>query len=180
MIKIADLEGNEIVLDLGTGAGLLAIGFSKRLKNGKVYGLDKYHLKYQGIGKNLVNYLKINFIGNTLNNAIRNAKIENVGNKCEFISTDLTKRLNFSDEYFNIILSSQFLYCLSPKKRQLVFNEINRVLRKGGKIIFFESRAFLRWDIDIAKRYFEKMGYKINIEKIKEFRRSSILSGTKL
>lgn len=180
MIKIADLKGNEKILDIGTGAGFLAIGFAKNLKDGKVTGLDKYSIKYDSYKTQLISHLKINFIGHTLKNAKRNAKIENVEDKCEFIQTDITKPLKFSDGYFDIIISSQFLYCLPPQKRLPVFHEINRILKNDGKIIFFESKGFLGWNINHSKNYFEKIGYHIDIIKTKEFRRTCILSGKKL
>ena len=180
MIKIADLKGNEKILDIGTGAGFLTIGFAKDLKDGKVTGLDKYSIKYDRFKTQLISYLKINFIGHTLKNAKRNVKIENVEDKCEFIQIDITKPLKFSDSYFDIIISSQFLYCLPPQKRLPVFQEINRILKKDGKIIFFESIDFLGWDINHAKNYFEKIGYQIKIIKTIEFQRTCILSGKKL
>jgi ubiquinone/menaquinone biosynthesis C-methylase UbiE len=180
MIKIADLKGNEKILDIGTGAGFLAIGFAKDLKDGKVTGLDKYSIKYDRFKIQLISYLKINFIGHTLKNAKRNVKIENVEDKCEFIQTDITKPLKFSDSYFDIIISSQFLYCLPPQKRLPVFQEINRILKKDGKIIFFESKDFLGWNINHAKVFFEKIGYQIKIIKTIEFQRTCILSGKKL
>ena len=120
------------------------------------------------------------FVGNTLKNAKINAEIENVDDKCEFIKSDIIKPLNFPDENFDIILSSQFLYCLPPQKRSLVLQEINRVLKKDGKIIFFESKSFLGWEINIAKSYFENMGYNIEITETKEFRKTCVLSGKKL
>jgi len=180
MINAADLKGNETILDLGTGAGFLAIGFAKSIKNGKVYGTDRYNLKYDNLKTKLFSFIKINFIGNTLKNAKRNVKIENLEKKCEFISADLTKPFNFPDKYFDIILSSQFLYCLPHKKRLTVYNEINRVLKKHGKIIFFESKAYRGWDTKELKEYFEKLEYQINIIKDEKYKVRCIIVGTKL
>jgi len=180
MIKLADLKGNETILDIGTGAGFLAIGFAKSIKDGKVYGLDRYALKHDDLKTRLHSFIKINFIGNTLSNAKRNVKIENLEKKCEFISADLLKPLNFSDEYFDIILSSQMLYCLPSEKRLTVYHEINRVLKKHGKIIFFESKAFMGWDIKELKNHFEKRGYQINIIKDEEYKSRCIFLGQKL
>ena len=179
MADIADLKGDEVVLDLGTGAGFLVIGFANFLKNGKTYGVDRYDLKYDNLQTKLFSRIKINFIGNTLKNAKRNAEIENQEKKCEFISADLTKSFSFSDEYFDIILSSQFLYCLSPQQRLPVLQEIDRVLKKDGRIIFFESSSFINWDINEVKEFFEKNGYKIEIKPFHGFKKCCILSGQK-
>jgi len=179
MIDLADIKGDEIVLDLGTGAGFLAIGFANFLKNGKIYGVDRYDLKYDSLASKLFDKIKINFIGNTLKSAKRNAKIENQEEKCEFISADLTKPFNFDDDCFDIILSSQFLYCLSPQKRNSVLKEIDRVLKKGGKIIFFESTSFMSWDINEIKQFLENAGYNLDTIPFVKFKRCSILYGFK-
>ena len=44
MIDILDIKGNESILDLGSGAGALAIGFAKLLQDGKAYGLSLIHI----------------------------------------------------------------------------------------------------------------------------------------
>lgn len=178
-IKISDLKGNEFVLDLGTGSGFLAIGFAKYLTNGKAYGLDKFSLKNDGLKTQLISMIKINFFGNTLKNAKDNAIIENVENRCEFIQTDITKPLNFPDGHFNIIVSSQFFYCISNKKRLKIFKEINRVLKKDGIIIFFESKSFMGWNIHEIKRFFENIEYDIKLIPEKNFKNCLILVGYK-
>jgi len=123
--------------------------------------------------------IKINFIWNTLKIARGNAKIENVEKKCIFIQTDITKSLDFKDNYFDIIVASQFFYCIPYQKRMLVFQEINRVLKKGGKIIFFESKSFIKWKIEEVKDFFENIGYKIQLIPIDEFKKCCILYGEK-
>lgn len=178
-VEMANLKGDEIVLDLGTGSGFLAIGFAKNLKNGKSIGLDKFSLKNGNLKTQITSMIKINFFGNTLKDAKVNAKIENVEKKCRFIQADITKPLDFPDKYFNIIVSSQFFYCISPQKRLKVFQEIDRFLKKGGKIIFFESVSFMGWDIDEAKKYFKDIGYKIDILPVNEFKKCCILYGEK-
>jgi len=179
IIEIAGLKGSETVLDLGTGSGFLAIGFAKHLRSGKSFGLDKFSLKSDSLKTQISCVIKINFIGNTLKNAKINARLENVEDKCKFIEADLTKHIDFSDEFFDIILSSQFIYCLSDKDRGNVLSEINRILKKDGKIIFFESSSFMRWDINQVKQFFEKIGYKIDITPFKDFKKCCILYGKK-
>lgn len=179
IIKTANLKGDEYVLDLGTGSGFLAIGFAKNLKNGKSFGLDKFSLKNETIKEKIISTIKINFVGNSLKNAKMNAKIENVENKCEFIQADITKPLDFANEYFNLIVSSQLIYCIEKQKRISIFNEINRVLKKEGKIIFFESKSFMGWDINEVKNFFEEKRYTINVTPAKKFKKCVILIGQK-
>ena len=179
-IELADLKGDEKVLDIGTGSGFLAIGLSKILKNGKAIGLDKYSLKSINFKTQIAATIKTNFIGNTLKNAIENAKIENVSNKCKFIESDITDPLEFKDGYFDIIVSSQLLYCISKKNRKSVYQELDRILKKNGKIIFFESKSFLNWNINEAKNFFENIGYKTDILQSNEFKTCCILFGEKI
>lgn len=178
-IQIANLKGDETVLDLGTGSGFLAIGFAKHLQKGKSFGLDRYSLKYNDLKSTIINKIKINFIVTSLKNAENNSKIEDVEKKCKFIQIDITKPLDFPDNYFDIIVSSQFIYCISHQKRPAVFKEINRILKKGGKIIFFEYGSFLGWDINSVKEFFENIGYKIELIPVDEFKKCYILYGQK-
>lgn len=180
MIDVADLKGDETVLDIGTGAGIIAIGFAKVLQNGKVYGIDIYEHKYESFKEFFISKIKINFFGNTLKNAQRNAKIEKVENKCEFISADFTTKLDFPDDFFDIILTSQSLYCIFNKDYIHISRKIDRILKKNGKIIFFEPKSFLNWDINYLKNYFEEIGYIIKILKNGEYKRHCILIGEKL
>jgi len=179
MINLANLSGDETILDLGSGSGILAIGFAKHLGSGKVFGLDKYSIKQDSLKSRVKSILKINFIGNTIDGAKLNAEIEGVKDKCEFIEADLAKPFNFSDKFFDIAVSSQFLYCLSEDDRANVLKEIDRVLKKGGKIIFFESSSFMGWNINEVKEFFEEIGYKIEITPFDEFKKCCILYGKK-
>jgi len=180
MIELANINGNELVLDLGTGSGFLAIGFAKKLKNGVSFGIDKFNFKNENLKIRIIRLIKINFIYNTLKNAIENAKNENLEDKCKFIKADITKPLNFTDDFFDIIVSCQFFYCIDKNKRKNVYKEINRVLKKGGKIIFFESKFFRDWNINEMKNFFEKNKYKISLIPSKDFKKCYILYGEKI
>lgn len=163
IISLLDIKGNEYSLDLGSGAGALVIAFAKYLENGKAYGLDKYFKKEDGIRKKIIKFIRINYLGHTLENAIRNSKIESLNDRCIFMSGDFTKRLNFKDEFLNIITSFQSLHIISTEKQKQVFQEINRILKNEGKIIFFEPKQYLGWNINNVKKYYKNLGYDINI-----------------
>jgi ubiquinone/menaquinone biosynthesis C-methylase UbiE len=179
IIDLADLKGNEKVLDIGTGSGFLAIGISKYIKDGKIIGLDKYNLKSNNLKTQITTIIKTNFIGNKLDNAQENLIIENVKDKCSFVEADITNPLEFKDKYFDIIVSSQLLYCLDKNKRKNVYRELDRVLKNKGKLIFFESKSFLNWSITEVNEYFRNKGYKINILQSDVFKSCCILFGEK-
>jgi arsenite methyltransferase len=168
MINQATLKGDEQILDLGTGAGYIAIGFSKHLSSGKIVGVDKFDRKTSINKTNFFEEIKINFFGNTLEQAKKNASIEQRNENIYFVKSDLNHYFPFSDHSFNVILSSQFLYCIHPKNRKKVLSEIHRVLKPTGKLIFFESEKFINWDIGRIDDFFKKKKYvtqKIHLEK---------------
>jgi ubiquinone/menaquinone biosynthesis C-methylase UbiE len=166
MISLAQLTGNEHVLDLGTGAGYIAIHFSKLLDSGIVIGVDKYDQHTPILGGNFFEELKINFFGNTLDHARKNAFIEKQQDKILFVKSDLKHHFPFSDESFNVILSSQFLYCIPQEKIEKVLSEIDRVLKTSGKLIFFESKKFMNWDISNIQLFFKRLGYDTQIQSL--------------
>jgi len=163
MISQAHLTGIERVLDLGTGAGYIAIQFSKLLDSGTVIGVDKYDQHTPVLGSNFFEELKINFFGNTLEQARQNARIENQQDKIIFVKSDLKRHFPFSNESYNVILSSQFLYCIPQKKIEKVLTEIDRDLKPSGKLIFFESKKFWNWDIAKIQLVFNRLGYHTHI-----------------
>ena len=60
LINELDMEGNEKILDIGCGPGLLSIELAKKLKKGNVVGLD--------LSENMVNLARINAQKSSLNN----------------------------------------------------------------------------------------------------------------
>ena len=161
-----ELTGDEIILDLGAGAGALTIFFAKNLNEGKVYAIDKYGGNKEKIWERFVFFLRNNYIGNTLDNAQRNAEIENVADRCKFIKSDFTQRLNFPKGFFDVVASFQSLHLIPPEQLESFMKEIDRLLKPGGRFIFFEPVKFLSWDSEKLKDYFSSIGYKVGIKKL--------------
>ena len=179
MKDFARLNGHEHILDLGTGAGYMAINFSKSLQSGQVVGVDKYDQGTKILGNNFFEELKINFFKNKLNQAKWNAAIEGQTDSILFIKSDLKKHFPFSNQSFDLILSSQFLYCIPSKKLDKVLSEINRVLRPKGKLVFFESEKFLNWNISTVQVFFDSRHYKTRIHPLKNMPNKCILIAQK-
>jgi ubiquinone/menaquinone biosynthesis C-methylase UbiE len=163
----AEVRESDRVLDLGTGPGTVAITFAKRVKNGKVYGIDLW-----GEGSY-----------STKERAEENARLERVEDRCEFVVADCTKKLDFEDAYFDLIAGSQILHELQfhglQEDYDKIFREINRLLKPNGKIIFVEPNKLKRWGIGKAKDFFDNLGYKTEIIPIKYFLRWSTFIGQK-
>jgi len=180
MIRYAQLIGNENILDLGTGAGYIAIGFSKVLEYGRVVGVDKYDQRTRVFGTNFFEGLKINFFKNKLNRAKRNASLEHQLNHILFVKSDLQKQFPFSHHSFDLVLSSQFLYCIPSKHLHQVLSEVDRVVKPSGQLIFFESKKFFQWNILQVKSFFEKIGYHTQIYTLKNMSNKCIFIARKI
>jgi len=109
-------NGKGKVLDIGTGAGPLAIELAKKFPQSAVWGIDYW-------GK-LWNYSK--------KKCEKNARIEGVENQVVFQKASASK-LPFKDSEFDAIVSN-FVYheVRDIKDKKKLLNESFRVLRKGG------------------------------------------------
>lgn len=76
--------------------------------------------------------------------------------------------MDFPDEYFDIVCSRQSLYLIPRGKEVSVLQEIDRVLKKGGKIIFYETKKYRGRDMSEAKDFFENKGYTVNTIEFKK------------
>src|SRR6266853_6019650 len=89
------LKGDEKVLDIGCGRGLLAIGAAKRLKTGKVTGIDVWN--------------PFDLSGNSADAARANAKLEGVQDKVRFETSD-ARKLAYPDNHYDVVVSSIALH----------------------------------------------------------------------
>lgn len=109
-------DGLGKALDVGTGAGALAIKLAKKFPNSKVYGIDHW-------GKGW-NYTK--------QQCEENAKYEGVANQVIFQRASASK-LPFKDNEFDAIVTN-FVYheVRDIRDKRKLIKESLRVLKKGG------------------------------------------------
>lgn len=113
--------GNEKVLDVGTGLGLLMIGAAKRLTSGKAIGIDIFDAK--------------DLSSNTIERTKTNAQLEKVAGKVDILRMDILKN-NFPDDYFDVIVSNLCLHNIDrSENRKVACAEIYRILKPGGMAI---------------------------------------------
>lgn len=118
MISKIKWTGNETVLDIGSGTGLLMNAAAKKITSGKVYGIDIWRAE--------------DLSHNTLSNAFLNAELENVNDKIEILTQD-ARSLSFADNTFNVILSQLCIHNIDDKvKQEKACFEIARVLKSNG------------------------------------------------
>ncbi len=116
-------RGDETVLDVGCGRGLLLISAAKHLRSGKAVGIDIWNKMLQS--------------GNSPENTIRNARIAGVAERVEVRDGD-ARHLPFGDETFDIVVTSLVLHHVPKSERRKTLSEIFRVLKPGGQLAMIE------------------------------------------
>lgn len=129
-----DLNGDEKILDVGCGPGVLTVEIAKRLKAGCITGLD--------------------LSDNMLRLAEKLAK-EHLVENVRFEKGDALN-LHFPKETFDVVISTSVFHWVKDPKKFLL--ELHRVLKKGGKLGLTSRgpdsyREFWHAFEAVAKRY---------------------------
>lgn len=118
------LYGNETVLDVGCGHGVLLIGAAKRLPQGKAVGIDRWSQVDQG--------------SNSRAATLNNAQVEGVADRVEVYDGDM-RELPFTNGSFDAVIASVAIHNIESREgRQQAVSEIVRVLKPGGKIALMD------------------------------------------
>jgi len=119
-------NGNETVLDVGCGSGLLLIAAAKRLKDGMAAGMDIWR--------------KEDLSGNRRETALENAGIEGVAARVSVEEGD-ARQLPFGDATFDVVVSLNVLHNIAKREeREQALVEIVRVLKPGGRFLIGDFR----------------------------------------
>jgi arsenite methyltransferase len=113
------LQGDETVLDMGCGRGAVLLAAAKRLPKGRAIGVDLWEADQTD---------------NSPSATLANAKLENVADRIELHTADMTA-LPFDDNSVDVIVSSLAIHNIpSHDGRRKALNEAMRVLRPGGRL----------------------------------------------
>lgn len=119
-------SGDEQVLDVGCGRGLLLNGAAKRLNTGRAIGIDIWQAE--------------DLTGNTPEAALENARLEEVSERVSVQTADM-RRLPFRDGTFDVVVSGAAIHNLySATDRTEAIREIARVLKPGGHAVIEDIR----------------------------------------
>jgi SAM-dependent methyltransferase len=126
LLGYIDWTGDEQVLDVGCGRGLMLIGAAKHLTKGKAIGIDKWQ------EEDLAN--------NRPEGTLENARLENVADRVEVKTADM-RTLPFKDSTFDVVVSCSAIHNIYSKpERGKAIGEIARVLKPGGQALIDDIR----------------------------------------
>jgi arsenite methyltransferase len=132
LIDSLALQGDEKLLDVGCGRGLLLIGAAKRL------GSAKAGAKGGGKATGIDIWSDQDLSGNSADATKQNAKIEGVSDRVR-IETGDARKLVYPDANYDVVVSSLAIHNIPEKEeRQQAIAEMWRVLKPGGKLLIFD------------------------------------------
>jgi ubiquinone/menaquinone biosynthesis C-methylase UbiE len=113
------LQGDETALDMGCGRGAVLLAAAKRLPRGSAIGVDLWQADQTD---------------NSPSATLTNAKLENVADRIELYTADMTA-LPFDDNSVDVLVSSLAIHNIpSHDGRRRALTEATRVLRPGGRL----------------------------------------------
>jgi arsenite methyltransferase len=129
ILDLIEWRGDEYVLDVGCGRGLMLIGAALRLNTGKAVGIDIWSGRDQA--------------DNSAVAPVENARLEGVANRVRVETADM-RDMPFADNTFDVVLSSWVVHNVElAAERQKALAEMVRVLKPSGTLALtdIENRA---------------------------------------
>jgi ubiquinone/menaquinone biosynthesis C-methylase UbiE len=126
LLDLISWRGDETVLDVGCGLGVMLIGAAKRLTTGTAAGIDVWQTK--------------DLSGNHPDATLENARREGVSDRVTISTADM-RQIPFPDGHFDVIVSNVAIHNLyKADERAAAVREIARVLKPGGACILADVR----------------------------------------
>lgn len=119
-----NLQGHEVVLDVGCGRGLMLLGVASRLTTGRAVGIDLWQTQDQS--------------GNAITTTEENARRAAVAEKVELHTGNMCD-LPFDTHRFDAVVSSWAIHNVPDSaSRKKALTEIIRVLKPGGRLVIVD------------------------------------------
>lgn len=126
MIDQLKHNGDEQVLDVGCGRGLLLLDAARRLRSGKATGLDLWSTRDQS--------------GNAAAVTRRNVALARLTDHIQIDTGDMRER-PYPETSFDVIISSLAIHNIASRaEREQPVREIARVLKPDGRLALFDFR----------------------------------------
>ena len=130
-------KGDEVVLDIGCGRGLLLISAAKRAPNGRAVGVDIWD--------------RSAITRNSPLSVRENAAIEEVASRIELVQGD-ARSLPLADATFDAVLSNFVVHEVNTATdREQIMKEALRVLKPGGRLALVDF-IFTGHCVEILRR----------------------------
>ncbi|MGH9687242.1 MAG: class I SAM-dependent methyltransferase [Candidatus Acidiferrales bacterium] len=127
LLRQLHLRGDEVVLDVGCGHGLLLIGAAKLLPRGRAVGIDLWS--------------QVDQSNNSRENTLRNSAIEGVAGRVEVHDGDM-RRLPFAEGSFDAVVAHFAIHNIPSREgRREAIREVVRVLKAGGQVALSDLKS---------------------------------------
>jgi len=137
MLSLHNWRGNEQVLDVGCGRGLLLAGAAKRVPTGHATGIDLWS--------------NVDMGGNSPEATLKNLQIEGVDARCTILSVP-AQEMAFPDGHFDVIVSNLCLHNIYDRQRRMqALHQIARVLKPGGIALISDYKRTREYANEFSK-----------------------------
>ena len=126
LLNRVEWRGDERVLDVGCGRGLILVGAAHKVPRGSATGVDIWQAE--------------DLSGNHPDVPLKNAALEGVADRVKVETADMRK-LPFPDGSFDVVVSRAAIHNLyAAADRAAAIREIARVLKPGGRAVIDDIR----------------------------------------
>ncbi len=140
MLSLHPWRGDEQVLDVGCGRGVLLAGAAKHLTTGHATGLDIWS--------------NVDMGGNSEAATLHNLKLEGIESRCTLVSAG-AQEMPFADASFDVIVSNLCLHNIYDRPtRLLALQQIARVLKPGGIALLSDYKRTGEYAAELRKAGF--------------------------